>query len=72
MSCLVWGFPVQRDEASRGPFHKIQYKTAKNCEVSLRELYHLEKILEKNWLKSLSLYTDVFVEVLNLRFVTAE
>lgn len=72
--CLVLGFPVQRDQTSKDPFHTIQYKTAKNCKISLnlRELYHLEKILEKNWLKSLSLYTDVFVEALNLCFVTAE
>lgn len=72
VSCLVLCFPVQRDEASRDPFHTTQYKTAKNCKISWRELYHLEKILEKNWLKSLSLYTDVFVEVLNLCSVTAE
>lgn len=44
--CLVLSFPVQRDEASRDPFHTIQYKSAKNCRISLRELYQLEKILE--------------------------
>lgn len=43
--CLVLGFPIQRDQTSKDPFHTIQYKTAKNCKISLnlRELYHLEK-----------------------------